>query len=71
MLRWGILECDSEGNPSITAQCHTSHDTKLQKPKQPKAIYGMSSSDVVLVLYFSVGQKSIIISFVVEKAAYM
>ncbi len=39
MLRWGILECDSEGNPSITAQCHTSHDTKLQKPKQPKAIY--------------------------------
>ncbi len=31
----------------------------------------MSSPDVMLFLYFSVGYKSIIVSFVVEKAAYM
>ncbi len=56
-----------EGNPSITAQRHTSHDTKLQNLSNQKQY--MSSSDVMLVLYFSVGLKSIIISFIVEKAA--
>ncbi len=57
---------DMYGNPSITAQCHTSHDKKIKETKQLKSIY--VSSDVAF-LYISVGYNSIIISFAEEKAA--
>ncbi len=50
---------DMYGNPSITAQCHTSHDKKIKETKQLKSAF----------LYISVGYNSIIISFAEEKAA--
>lgn len=57
-----------EGNP-ITAQHCTSYDITLRKQSNRERF--MSFSDLMFVRYISLAGNNVIISFAVEKAAYI